>query len=381
MPGGSCNDPLVSSGRSSLERESDGLPARSFFSILTRYRPSPDRLPEEDSLTQCFCGVIEAVPALAIAVASEWTGWGDLTPTGIRVHTQVPAPGGRRRIDLEIVFPDADAALWIEVKHGSGLSGDQQLDDYWADLADAHADSSRRALVFLPPAGFSLTADQRPQDDGENQALRESDWQQTGASIARWLACTEAPSIDHYLASHFLAFLREEGLFVTRGFTADDHATLDRQHEAAAAFTQLVSTVRDRVNRDLDTRGVVAGDKTEWPARPRWGVLGTAWSRAGAAPDEPWLEWQLNSWDSSAREDIWKFSAGLGATTANQLEGVRDVLPAGYRSFLAGRHRLMKHLHLSDVEEETDPERQAGRVTDHILQSFTEVLRALERAS
>ncbi len=288
---------------------------QSFFSILTRYRPSVDRLPREDSLTQCFTALLGLAPELARRVAMDWTGWGCLPPDEPKVHSQVPTGTlTGRRIDLEILFGD-DTVVWVEVKHGSPPSGAHQLELYSDDLEVNQ--KGRRALVFLPPAG-SPTPAHLP--SSASIQFVESDWQRTGRAVSDWVARQDPNAMATRLAADFVQFLTEEGLFVTKGFTDEDRAVLECQQQAQNSFTRLISDVRQRVAQRVEAHPDLPSTPfRDWPPRPRWGVLYSAWE--AAKPGEPWLEWHLNTGDPGDDGD-WAFSAGLGAHSSDDLDGL-----------------------------------------------------------
>lgn len=346
----------------------------SFFSILTRYRPNGARLPEEDSLTQCFAALLHAVPELALVAAAEWSsGWTDREVHDVEATTQVKtATDSLRRIDLQLVLPGNDTLVWVEVKHRAPLSGEHQLRDYWADLR--MRPNSRRALIFLPRAGFALTENQQPPDDGETQRFFESDWQQTGRCIERWLCNRDRDLLEGYLANHFLEFLKEEGLFVTRGFSSADETTLTEHAEAASAFARLISEVRSRVDQRVRDEGLASGSAKTWPSRPRWGHLGAAWAMPSIGDrDQPWLEWQFNNWDAETDRTRWVFSAGISAHRQETLPEIQSQADddAAFRVFEDGSFRFMKHLELADVEKRAkDPEEQVQLVAEHIINSL-----------
>src|SRR4051794_37542520 len=89
--------------------------------------------PRENRLSSSFAAVLEHAPSFARELIAEWVGGvgtGDLT---VEVQRRVACGW----VDVELRFGDAsapDLIVWIEAKHGSGLSGDDQVEKYRAEL-------------------------------------------------------------------------------------------------------------------------------------------------------------------------------------------------------------------------------------------------------
>jgi hypothetical protein len=241
----------------------------SLFSRATRYTRSPSLDPHENRLTEITAAVLERVDGLAQGIAeallrmacdhasrmlaesgagpTRWSAeqWQSelqrretvraavegLKEPRVRISTQVTTPKGRF-VDMEIWLRpkrpgDAvdDVVLWLEVKEGSDIHGNQ-LDVYLEDIA-AHK-AAQRAVLLVAPRGQSFAS-------SPPLSVAPVDWQTASAVVA---AATRDPTrdkIDRWLLDQYAEYLREEGLMDPEALDARLALALMEANEAEEA--------------------------------------------------------------------------------------------------------------------------------------------------
>lgn len=208
---------------------------RSFFSRIARHQPALFLDQHENRLTEITAALLEqSRPFLNRFVNYLLEDGGnseafrapfaeaDLTllqeaftrtsGTAAKVETQLPTLGGRF-VDLAIEMgePASGLTIWIEVKDGSDLHGDQ-LDAY---VREIHLRAAGRAscVVLLVPSGWEpRTSSEIP------SAILVADWQGV-ARVAEDLAADDDDL--GWLLAEYVSYLKEENL------SEPDHKPLD----------------------------------------------------------------------------------------------------------------------------------------------------------
>ena len=104
-------------------------------------------------------------------------------------------------VDLELRFSgERPLLLWVEVKHGADLHGDQ-LESYWTDINGETF--GERQLVLLAPRQSMPAA-------GENVVAIE--WQDVARRLTVFARRAEIDAVDRWLVNELVTYLKEEGL-------------------------------------------------------------------------------------------------------------------------------------------------------------------------
>lgn len=361
----------------------------SLFRRITRYSVAASIDPRENRLTEATAATLERVDGLARSFAlSLLTAARDdakrrglpleerdrraralasleaLEMPRVDVRIQVVTPDRRGFVDLEVRLrspigsPEAGVLLWIEVKHGAGLHGDQ-LDIYDAAIRSAHpADGASERLVVLVA----------PRDSAPPDAELP-----VGVVLARWHEVARAldrardaglPAGERWLLDEYLAYLREEGLMDPDALTASSALAL-MEADAGAAAAAGICEVADGHVRELWARprhfrrvGGGAGSPSFGPgywatyAVDRTGTDQTPWEGA-------WFEWGLrrveDMRDVEPRRGSWAFIAGAtfpakdDRTTRSRNAEWRERHAAdGFASFSVGGYDRLARLRYPD---------------------------------
>ncbi|MBB4660476.1 hypothetical protein [Conexibacter arvalis] len=352
---------------------------QSLFRRVTRYTPGASLDPRENRLTEATAAVLERVDGLAHAVASAllesactddpaapldteesirrrelYADCRRLRDPRVSVRTQVATPRGRF-VDLELLLRPPGRGgrgvlLWVEVKYGAGLHGDQ-LDAYVEEIETAHpvAEVGRLVIVLAPR---NSTAGLR----AVTGRVAVTSWQQLAVTIAAFDGGS-LPDEQRFLLSEYLSYLREEGLMDPDRLTASSALALMEANTAGAAAAAICE-VADR-----------------WIAA-RWGERGTHLTAAGRAAlpafglrywahhaphptgvhgglelNGAWLEWGLRNtreldYLDEARGS-WAFIAGITVTGKAQAHGdpawMARMISSGFSFvWIGGWYRMVR---------------------------------------
>lgn len=258
--------------------------------------------PRENRLTEIFGTVLGLVPDLARTLAAVWLdpdqthaarqerastatseAWDRVrrledggTPS---VSTQVPVAGGF--VDLELRFPadsgerGDDTVVWVEVKHGTPLHG-QQLATYDSALHATHTSRGGMGAIVLLDQRRKL-----PHIDEVKvpPTVAQRCWQQTGREIARF---ETDDAVSAWMCRELLAYLQEENLM--------DPVTLGPEHLTALAYAgqanKALEAICQRAESLITERFRVAnhtGPRARHYGEDYWATWG----------DGEWLEWHL----------------------------------------------------------------------------------------
>src|SRR5690606_37521432 len=130
-----------------------------------------------------------------------------------QVHTR-----GRGFVDLELRLESGelvrDLVLWIEVKHGAPVHGDQ-LSVYEQDLRDSVTAGAGRQLIVLAPRQ-SL-----PDERAVPTDVPVVTWQALARELQAWAAEHRPQQPTRFLLDECLTYLDEERLMDRGEFTAE----------------------------------------------------------------------------------------------------------------------------------------------------------------
>jgi hypothetical protein len=169
----------------------------------------------------------------------------ELVVRRVEISTQVATSSGHY-VDLELLLRGPIGAeepgllVWVEIKHGAGLSGNQ-LDWYVRDIELRPVpEAVERAVVLLVPRGES--------PDGDVPAtVLITDWQ--GLARAIHPASLMARSAEEsWLLSEYIRYLKEEALSDPDGLTAVSALALMEARTASDAVTGICQYAGDLVS-------------------------------------------------------------------------------------------------------------------------------------
>ncbi len=235
----------------------------------------------------------------------------------MQVNTQVATSHGRF-IDLEVLLrpavgaPERGLLIWVEVKHGADLHGDQ-LDVYLQDIPMRPVpEDVERVVVLLGPRGWTPTAGVLPTE------VLVANWQAVGKTVETVETGTRPPE-QNWLLSEYVRYLKEEGLSDPDALTTVSALALMEHKTAEVAAAGICEYTDGVVQAEWGTRGSHKKTSGNTPS-PAFGI--GYWAnydahREGQAhPNwrEAWFEWGLRD--------------------TGQMEGLEDV--RGSRAFMAG---------------------------------------------
>jgi hypothetical protein len=346
----------------------------SLFERLTRYPVRPWMDPRENRLSSSLAAVLEHAPELARALMSRWIA--DVDGCELAVSVQHRISGGS--IDVELRFGDPgvpELLVWIEAKHGAGLSGEDQIDKYRAELAKERA--GRRVLLILAPVDFDAKRldivrvhEAAPDDD----RTRLASWQELYAMAVAWRSLRTTGTVDVWLVGEFLRFLKEEGL-EERPISQDDVVALDRMLEAMDTLAGVMRRAEVMVSQRWAKR-LGPMNPTYTPTEEfRYPVV-----RRGEEPAVAWgdadLQWACGLAESSedAASSLW---AGLQSNVSGPLgQELNEAWICALEAdgFKLGAHRkarwLGRSLPLAELAALQSSDDQARRLADFIVDSF-----------
>jgi hypothetical protein len=236
----------------------------SVFARATRYSRLPSMDPRENRLTEVTAAALEHIDGLAhemvlallraatdqathslVAADTQRTlrtteperlraclrATEELVAPRVRVRTQVGTPKGRF-VDMEIwLRPETatsaaeDVLLWLEIKHGADIHGDQ----LYAYLEDIQAEpAAQRAVLLLAPRGQAFSSSLP-----EGVAL--VDWQTAAATVGDFARDRERSESQRWLADQYAQYLDEENLMDPEALDTIGALALMEANNAAAA--------------------------------------------------------------------------------------------------------------------------------------------------
>ena len=231
----------------------------SIFSRLFRYRPRPDRLPEEDFFTEAFVGVLKKSDLLQ----SEFVKW----LIGQEVHevdleTQKTFDGGGRVdvwIDARNCRSGARHVVAVENKIGA-QEGPNQLQGYAAEL-QVFETAESRTLVYATRHERSEAQDFL---DAPDVTLLQIHWFQVADWLREWMISQSYGGDDAGTCFAGELVLLMEDWNMAMNMNIDDLAAASTYHTSVAAqFEQILNQVYEACNVP-GTRG------NPWTYKPLW---------------------------------------------------------------------------------------------------------------
>ena len=145
-----------------------------------------------------------------------------------------------RYVDLEVLLRpkpgvgEPGLLIWVEVKHGADVHGDQIDDAYLHDIAGRYpGENLTRAVVLLGPRGWEPT-------QAVPAAALRADWQAFARELPGFAADTSAPE-QRWLIHEYNRYLKEEGLSDPDALTVSSALALmqyEQAEEAAAGICE-----------------------------------------------------------------------------------------------------------------------------------------------
>lgn len=329
--------------------------------------------PRENRLSSSFATVLEHAPEFARALVSEWFGPPQSTDLTVEVQRRIAAGW----IDVELRFGDAtvsELVIWIEAKHGAGLSGEDQIEKYRAALVKERA--RRRILVLLAPVEFDANALDvvRVHEASDNdERTRLASWQELYAIANAWQGNAPTTSTATWLVDEFLRFLKEEGLD-ERPITMEDVVALNGANEAMDALAGVLRRAEAVVSQRWGPRQAPPNPRF-WPdeycryraarrgerVARRWGDANLQWAcESAASADE----------ETSVWAGLWSSVSGpLGReTNAAWISGLEA---RGFEYYPDRKDRwLGRSRPLRDLVPHGSSEQQAVDLATFVLESF-----------
>lgn len=126
---------------------------RSTFGQLLKYARSDKREAIEDFSTEALAAALRTdfrpiLPLLRERALIDW----QLEPTAAEIYTQKPVRGGRVDLAMTFVGPGWSHEVWLEVKVGAGVHGEQM--DTYRRAIDERGPDLRTELAFLLKGPF-----------------------------------------------------------------------------------------------------------------------------------------------------------------------------------------------------------------------------------
>lgn len=216
-----------------------------FFGRITRYSTSTVSNPREDRLTEITAVVMQHVPELPstfarLLLGDQLPAWVQSDKCSVSIETQVPVHGDTRSgfVDLVLEFTETGSErprsfiTYIENKHGSDLSGDDQLDVYLQSMRRL-GKSDRGMLVVLAPASFGSSA-----ADSNRNPVQLVYWEAV-ASALRVFARTHRTIENSWLLEEFLEYLQQEDLMPAKPLDVESLMYMALYVEASKSVNDL----------------------------------------------------------------------------------------------------------------------------------------------
>jgi hypothetical protein len=213
---------------------------------------------------------------------------------------------GGRFVDLELRLAcdplrrARDLIVWVEIKHGADISGDQ-LSAY-VDLIAREPGAARTVIVLVPrqsPPSPALVPD----------AVPVAFWQKVVGDCVTRLPRQPEGSASALLGQELVSYFEEEGLMPAQAMTTELALSLTVRDAARKTTAALCEIVHERVLERYADEGTKGG------GIPHYGP--DLWAKHALAPSSSawsgaWLEWGLRL-DSARREarGAYAFVAGV----------------------------------------------------------------------
>lgn len=393
---------------------------RPFLQRVTRYVPGASD-PRENRLTEITAGVMEHVDgfALALALAIVEEGRDPSSPAKadevlstlqslrvdparyeLRVDTQLPVAG--KYIDLSLTFIPCDGrpsvTIWVEVKHGSPFSGEQQPENYESRLQVLRGQRAK-ALVVLAPRGANLGQ--------TDESLLVATWQGAGRRVEAESLTRTAGTHERWLLEQYRDYLREGGLMDQGAITEGDQRSLQGYGAAMAGIARICEVADRELTKSWGTprpngpRKHVPGFWSHHRSFSSSATDAVVWAADGSVPDEEanglsvrtgWepvlFEWGLHATDGVDQLDQARgpycFSAGLtfwgkgdpafaedAAERELRSEWFSRLEEAGFRLMrFGGLWRAREVVYLDELFSESSLEAQGELVAKRVVDAF-----------
>ncbi len=219
--------------------------------LLTRYHVGAHNDPRENRLTAAVAALLAGSRGVGLAVARAWLGDESLDgPVDIRV--QRPVGGNVGWVDLQLkIGASRPRIVWVEVKLGHRLSGDNQLEKYRTRLGSLDVGATERLVLLLAPAQRRAVFEEYPdlaRRRDQHIGPFFTSWQDLYGLLAAAPRRSE-PAHVRWLLTEVLAYMKAEGLKPTELKPRHLNALHDYD-EAVAALTTVLSHARMKLDAD-----------------------------------------------------------------------------------------------------------------------------------
>lgn len=363
----------------------------SMFRRVVRFAERGSDNPAENRLTEITAAVLERHPVLArgfiaallrqaarnarpaaqprIAAAHAWLAeHGDTAE--VLVSTQLMRGGRYVDLELRLAYDPLrrarDLVVWVEIKHGAGISGDQ-LDAYLS-LIDQEPGVVRTIIVLAPgqtPPSGALVPD----------AVSVALWQQVLGDCLTRLPRQPQASASALLLQELIAYFEEEGLMPAQPLTTELALSLAVRDAANKTVTALCTIVHERVLESYADGGA------KGRGNPQYGT--GFWARHAITPSSPtwlgaWLEWGLrNDYARPERRGAYAFVAGASFNRSADVAGgarheqwLAARLNQGFERVTHELPRLWSYRYPEQLLIASTFEEQADLLGDWVLERF-----------
>lgn len=348
---------------------------------MTRYAESDGPNQGENRVTEATAVVVQQLPAVASLIAKTLSpqncpSWvADAAKCSATVQTQVPVTGTGSRgfVDLALVFERSDMqagdtfTLWVEVKTGSGVHG-EQLSVYF-DAADRLGIRASSDLVVLAPRSFGSERCRA----GE-ELIDVLHWEDLAQELEKFRD-DHGSMADIWLLNDYLDYLKREKLMEPRPIDDDGAQFMRVFPQVARTIPALFDSAADKIGVEL----AISPDgslKRKLEDGGPWQnfSLENAW-RSVDSEARGWFEFTLRS-DAELREPHHSLAFFAGASWPKGAELPEEnwfrVLRAhGFEHFkMDGYVRLMRAKYPDELLGAKSLEGQATIVADWVVETF-----------
>ena len=269
-----------------------------------------------------------------------------------------------------------DVVLWLEIKEGSDIHGNQ-LDVYLEDIV-AHK-AAQKAVLLVAPRGQSFAS-------SPPLTVAPVDWQSASAVVAATVADPATNDIDRWLLDEYAEYLREEGWMDPEALDVGMALAME-VNEAEEAVAGICEHADAWVMTHWGKRTGQRGDSTD----PKYGL--DYWAnyqpnRAGETVSPTWqggwFEWGMRNTeglDYMNEDDIRGanvFYAGVTfeakanpAKTAGNETWLNGRLAEGFfTTWFGGYHRLVRLKYPDELLAQTTLEAQGQALGEWVVQAF-----------
>ena len=218
----------------------------SVFGQLFKYRPSENRLPEEDFFTEALAGVLQKTPDVRTKFVEWLIGHNDykVEITEADIYTQKQVIGGRLDIYINAMSADEQRhVVAVENKISAEESGNQ-LQRYLEHLSTEN-DAETRTLVYI-----TLLSEPKPfEKEPDNVTFKSLKWFQ----VYDWLK--KSAKSEHAFLCDLLELMEEWNMTSEPILSAADLAAAIRYKKSVERqFLNVLEMVKEKLKHGINER-------------------------------------------------------------------------------------------------------------------------------